>query len=222
MDFNKIWTKEINDECRSLIKKGYNSRMIIEHFGKNITEYHPKKKYTYTKLVKFNSFVNEIKITPGYVYYTSSKKYSNFYKNKIDYVFNFIVNNNKYVFLCMYVENYNKSSYEIVFTTREQYDEYEDYKKNKNKLTLLDEIYLSSIIEEETDRNELIKIIKSLCYIIENEYKNIPYSITETDNKIKIKLYRNIFNDTYKNLFIETKNKSQLNVGKNIYYYEKK
>jgi hypothetical protein len=220
MIFNNVWTKEINDECRNLIKKGYTSSNIIEHFGENITNSHPKKKYTYTKLLNYNNYINEIKITAGYTNYSTSKIPSE-YVNKTNYKYDFIINGNKYVLLFFYVENYDMKSYELVFTTNEQFEKYEQYKKSINQITLLDEMYLSSIIEEETDRKELIKIMKSICYIIENEYKDLPFSITETDNLTKINLYRNIFNDTYKNIFIEEIGNSQLNKSKKIYYYKK-
>lgn len=220
MIFNNIWTKEINDECRNLIKKGYTSSDIIDHFGKYITNNHPKKKYSYTKLLNYNNYINEIKITAGYTNYSTSEMSSE-YVNKTNYKYDFIINGNKYVLLFFYVENYDMKSYELVFTTNEQFEKYEQYKKSINQITLLDEMYLSSIIEEETDRKELIKIMKSICYIIENEYKDLPFSITETDNLTKINLYRNIFNDTYKNIFIEEIGNSQLNKGKKIYYYKK-
>jgi hypothetical protein len=47
----------------------------------------------------------------------------------------------------------------------------------------------------------------------------IPLSITETNDLVKIRLYRNIIKDSFPD-FIETMDKSELNIGKQIFYYE--
>ena len=44
------------------------------------------------------------------------------------------------------------------------------------------------------------------------------FSVTETDKPTKIKLYRNIIKDSFKNI-TESECDSELNNGKKIYYY---
>jgi hypothetical protein len=67
--------------------------------------------------------------------------------------------------------------------------------------------------------------MKKISFILLEEYPiiklmyKIPLSITETNDLVKIKLYRNIIKDSFPD-FIETMDKSELNIGKQIFYYE--
>jgi hypothetical protein len=224
MEFNEKWTKEDNDILRNMNKEGKSIDEIISFFGQEKLSHHPKKKYSYSKLKGYHHFINEIKITPTFVDYEKKIKKS-FYENEKNYIFIF----NDYALILFYVINFNKPSYEIVFTTKDNYNIYSKTVKkiqNEQRLPTKDEDnYLSNLLEKETNNNEIYLLMKNISYILLQEYPvlkmayNIPLSITETDNPIKIRLYRNIIQDSFNN-YTETKNISELSKDKIIYYYE--
>ncbi len=228
MIFNNVWTKEKNDKLRQFIKEKKSTDFIIEYFCEDL-EHHPTKKYSHSVLKGYHlqsyKQFNEIKINPINTLYDRYSEYSEYYENKENYIINFVDNDTKYIIMLLYVENFNKPSYEIVFTTQKQYDIYiktiNDIKK-KRILNLTDEELLTDIIEKETNYNKVISIMKKLSYIILREIKllDIPLSLTETNNYKKIELYRNIIKDSFD--IVETSGMSELNPGKKIFYYELK
>lgn len=66
--------------------------------------------------------------------------------------------------------------------------------------------------------------MKKISFILLEEYPtiklmyNLPLSITETNDKVKLRLYQNIIKDSFTD-FTQTKNDSELSIGKKIYYY---
>lgn len=127
MEFNKIWTKEKNDILRQFNKEGKSIEFIKEYFGDDL-KYHPKGKFKSNKLFGFHKFVNEIIITPENIDYNKNIQKSIKYKDKKDYIYSFKTKQ-EYILMLLYVENFNKSSYEIVFTSKENYDTYIKKKK---------------------------------------------------------------------------------------------
>ena len=225
MKFNKIWTKGKNDLLRKFNRENRTVEFIKEYFGNDL-EYHPKGRYSSSKLSGFHEFVNEIKVTPESINYVKNVQKSIVY-NKKDYIFNFS-SNVEYTLLLIYVENFGKSSYEIVFTDRNNYDNYVKVRNDfmmKGYLTEDDNKILSNIIEQKTNFNEIYSLMRKISFILLEEYPiiklmyKIPLSITETNDLVKIRLYRNIIKDSFPD-FIETMDKSELNIGKQIFYYE--
>ncbi len=169
------------------------------------------------------TFRNEIKLSkvPVKFYWEDDK--SIFYQGKLDYFLKFEDNGQKYVVMLLYVENFGKSSYEVIFTTKEQYDKYNNLIKN-NQLTKELEERIIKIIENETGYNNFISVLDKLVYLLEKSKNMIidlnilPYSITETDNEKKIKIYRQIIEDNTS--FKESIVFSELTKGKKIYYYK--
>lgn len=105
--------------------------------------------------------------------------------------------NVEYTLLLLYVENFGKSSYEIVFTDRNNYDNYVKVRNDfmmKGYLTEDDNKILSNIIEQKTNFNEIYSLMKKISFILLEEYPiiklmyKIPLSITETNDLVKIKL----------------------------------
>lgn len=230
MEFNEIWTKEKNDQLRQFNREHKSSDFIREFFGEDL-KHDPKKRYCSSgKILPFVSFVNEIKICPEQVEYTKTKEKS-VYPNKIDHIYKFKTNNgNDYVLILYYIENFNVPSYEIAFTSKKYYDKYIALKKEildtKGIIDKNDNILLSKIFEDKTKNNELYLLFKNICYILLEEYPlfyfiyKLPFSITETDNIIKIDLYRSILRDSFKD-FTEDDTDSEMKPGKKIYYYIK-
>lgn len=229
MEFNNIWTKQRNDELRKMLSAKKSVDDIRKKFG-ILLEYHPKKKFCYSnKLQRFNMFCNEIYINKiNKIDYYLEIIPSLYYTGKVDYVVDFSIGNNKYVLIFFYLID-KKESYNILFTTNEQYLLYKSElemllsKKTPDKFNDNDFIKLSSILEKETLINEPLKIINSISYIIlELWSKNLDgelLSIGETKNKKKIDFYRNII----KNSFDDIDEIEDLDsFGNKTYYYKKK
>jgi len=228
MEFNNYWTKEINKLYHDMIKEGKTMDEIKNHFGKDLLMHHPNKKFGDGYINK--SFVNfikeEIKVTPIDTYYKISRKNSSVDNNKKDYKISFIVNDNEYILFLYYFINDDKKSYEIFFTTKEQEDKKIEYlsKITKGELNEEEMDDIINIVEEETNRMDIMKLMKSLSYILFQSYPNIkydngdiPYSITESTKKNKMKLYRNIIENSFDNV-IETED--ILKDGRKIFYYK--
>jgi len=47
MEFNEIWTKEINDQLRQMNKEHKSYKEIIEFFGEDVIKHHPTNKFNY-------------------------------------------------------------------------------------------------------------------------------------------------------------------------------
>jgi len=226
MKFNKIWTKEKNDLLRKFNKENKPIEFIKEYFGDDLN-HHPKNKFKSTKLYGFHKFVNEIKITPESINYTKSIKNSIKY-NKKDYIFTFKTKH-EYILMLLYVQNFNKSSYEVVFTSKDNYDKYiekfNEIISLRGDLNEEDNLLLSSIIEQKTNYDEIYSLMKKLSFILLEEFPllklmyKIPLSITETNDPIKANLYRNIIEHSFPELK-ETESISELNKNKKIFYYE--
>ena len=203
------WTDDKKSEFRNLKKLGYTDKMLIEHFGEDI--YHSglynKVGASLPVLLKFGEFINEIKITPEMCDYSFINQPSKFIKGESDYIISFFSNEVPYIISLIYFPINNKITYNIVFTTRDQWNEYE-YKLMKflksGKISDEEFKILDEIISEETKLNNLYQILKKISWILNDfSIKNIKKSILsigETKNKIKIDLYRNIIRDSFSNI----------------------
>lgn len=227
MIFNENWTKEDNDILRqmNIDKKSHDE--IINFFGYPKLKHHPTK-FKYGGYLPYEQFINEIKIVPETIFYNVSHKKSQLNNNEYDYMLSFEINNHQYIINLIYLFYENIESYIISFTTNEQYIKYniEMSKMLEEKDILLkDDIFkLTEIFEESTNYNELFKVIKSISYIlfsfsptISHWNPNALLSIVEGKDKRKIKLYRNIIEDSFKNI-IETSSVSPDGMG--IFYYK--
>jgi hypothetical protein len=229
MEFNNYWTKDINDLYHNMVKEGKSINEIRNHFDNNVLMHHPNKKFhvdiKIPSLLKYNIFLNEIKIIPSETKYTIDYKNSEMYNDVKDYFLSFNVNGVNYIIVLFYYIVNNVSSFNILFTTQKQYNEYLEIKGNKkySDITIDEFNQLSIILEEETNYNNIIKIMKSISFILKNfhnilkYYNDIPYSICEINNPIKIKLYGNIIKNSFDDI-IETKD--IMKNSKNIYYYQ--
>ena len=107
----------------------------------------------------------------------------------------------------MYFEINNIPTYNIIFTTRKQYDVY-DKKLNqyikKGHITNDELEELKKMFETETNFNDIYGIMKKISFVIFDLYntkiKGNYLSIGETDNYKKIKLYRNIIDNSFENI----------------------
>jgi hypothetical protein len=222
MLFNKIWTKQKNDLYRNFIKEGKSVDFIKDYFGEDL-KHHPKGKYQYNHLKQFDLF-EKIIIDPIETPYSVKTQKSWFYPNKTDYILEFVSNQIFYIIYLMYYEVNTIGTYNIILTTRDNYNSY-DLKINefiqKGYISEPERNILISIIEKETNYNDIYGIVKRLSYILFDFYKQIPgsiFSVGDTpDNPVKIRLYRNIIKDSFKNI-IETK---VLDEQQNIYYLYK-
>jgi hypothetical protein len=227
MEFNEDWTKSDNDKLRQMIKEGKSFDEKVAFFGIEKLRKHPKMKYIPVGgLFNYERFINEMKVNPKPIEFKTYDKKSELNKNITDYIHLFKINNIEYVLMLSYIK-YDRDSYNIFFTTMEQYEKYNEYIKELDKNGVMDitkehQKEMEDIAEKETKYNDIIAIFKAISYIIVSfhltieRYGNFPYSITETNNPQKIKIYRNIINDSFDNVREETvKN----NDGSNIYYF---
>jgi len=187
--------------------------------------------YISKTIKKYNDFVNEMKISPSRVDFNTTYIKSPFYDNKDDIIAKFTLNKHDYIILLSYFIDDNIESYNILFTTQKQYDTYTQklYQIIKSKqpgdiLTDDEHKELVNIIEKETEYNELFPLLKNISYILIYLYNNmrliygdIIFSIGDTTNPVKVKLYRNIIKDSFPN-FVETKTIDSQ--GNDIYYYQ--
>ena len=231
MKFNNYWTKEINKLYHDMIKEGKTMDEIKNHFGKDLLMHHPDKKFHVEgKLMILTGYgeyvkkLNEIKFTPGETEYLVDKKPSEMFDSGEDYFLSFNVNGIDYIIVLFYYIVKGVKSFNVFFTTKKQYDEYLKIKGDIKYGDLTPDKFneLSEILERTTNYNDIIKIMKSISFILINfhtvlrYYNDIPYSICETDRKIKIKLYRNIIENSFDNIE-ETEDK--MDNGMKIYYY---
>lgn len=221
MDFNDKWTKEVNDHYRKMVKEKKSMSEIEEYFG-DLMKYHPKKKfnrgiYTYEN---FTTLLNEITIHPNYIYFTFKNEQSLRYKNGKDIICYFNINNVDYILKLEYlIENnqffQNRIVYNIFFTTKEQYDIFIKMSSNKSASEL--EFLFSDIqkiVEEETNKGDVIKILNAISYIllkIANHITDPIYILTETMNLQKINFYKKSIEDSFKG-------KYELLIGKSIFF----
>jgi hypothetical protein len=231
MEFNEYWTKKDNDLMCQMIKEGKSKDDIIKFFGEEKVKYHPTKKFSQKSVLPYKLFLNEVKINPERTYFESSRQVSNIDPNIDDYLLTFKVNNHEYIIILNYIIDNDIKSYNIFFTTDESYKKYMN-ELEKIRLEKGDEYILTNdeqktirnIAEKETNYHELIPLMKKLSYVLFSFSFNIIYknpnmlfSLSETERDVKIKLYRNIIKDSFKNV-IETESIDEY--GNKIYYYK--
>lgn len=216
MTYNNRCTKEKFIEYRELKRKGYSHDRLIEHFGEDIyySDLYNKNGTSLPNILKFGNFLNEIKINPQKKNYNFVKQPSNFIENKSDYILSFYSNDIPYIIALVYFPINNINTYNIIFTTRNKWNEYK--LRNFMKSNSL----IEKIIGKETNLNDLFPIFRKLSWILFDFYnKEIEgelLSIGDTKNKKKIKLYRNIINDSFNNI-----EESRMLLKNNIYYVYK-
>lgn len=202
--YNERWTKEKHQEYWNLKRKGYNNEMLKEHFGDDIYEsgmYNRKP-----SVMPWLYFITEIIVTPEYVDYNISKMASDIYNNKLDYIIKFEDNKVEYIIHLFYYIIDDLETYDILLTTKEQWIKYKRklYEiRYKGYVTSEENIEMINIVEKETGFNRLYKIIKKISYILLDFSKNESikiFSIGETDNLVKINLYRNIIKSSFNNV----------------------
>jgi hypothetical protein len=240
MKFNEFWTKEKNDELRKMRIEKKSIDEIYEHFGEYLLQYHPNKKFGRTnkfigvrshKLVNYRIF-NEIKINPNAIDYKYEWKRSKAYPNFYDFHLHFTIGVNNYIIVLFHLKCKNVVSYNILFTTEEQFNRYNNEldklisQRETFFITPEQQTLLASILEEETELNEPLKVINAISFIMfdfYNEifkinYPTIPFSIGDTvDKPKKINFYRNIIKSSFKNVE-ETEDIDD--IGNRIYYYK--
>jgi len=208
-EYNERWTKEKFIEYKKLRRSGYTHEMLKEYFGEDIyySGIYNKNGASLPNILKFGKFINEIKITSESADYNYITQPSNFIKNKTDYIISFFSNDLPYIISLVYFPINDINTYNVVFTTRDQWNNYEFKLRNflkKGNLTEEEFNILDKIIGEETKLNDLFPIFRKLSWILLDFYdKNLKgelLSIGDTENKKKIKLYRNVIKDSFDNM----------------------
>ena len=232
MEFNEYWTKEDNDLLRKFNCEHKSHKFITEYFGKEKLSHHPKNKFGYGKITSsFKQFILsdykrllETVIKPKETEYDFYLKKSLSCPNKYDYIINYKVNDHDYVIVLFYLIENDMVSYNVLFSTLDQYNKYSSIlkqiiKSGKKELTDEDYSLLSNILENETNYNEVDALMRSTSYIIFDIYEEIspiPLSIGETKNPIKINYYRDLIKKSFDNVKETGKIDSY---GNKIYYY---
>lgn len=211
MEFNNKWTKEINDEYRQMIKERKTIDEIREYFGFDLMSYHPKKKFNYNTVLsygRFQSLLNEISFYPNYIFFSYNEIDSIRFSDQKDYICNFNINNIDYVaILEVLIENNNnfknKIVYNVFFTTKLKFDKFNNIILGLSKEDLQKKFKeLQTIVEEETNYNDIIKIFNALSYILikmSKKINNCVYMISETDDKRKVDFYIKSIKDSFNN-----------------------
>ena len=219
------WTREKFLEYRKLKRSGYTHSMLKEHFGDDIYEsgMYNRNGSTLPNILKYHNFVNEIKINPEETYYGISPELSSFFKEKTDYVLTFHSNNISYVICLIFFKINNIDTYNLVFTT---YDQWVNYRSKfsefikSGKISTEEFQILNDIISKTTNLNDVYPIFRKISWILLDFYsktlKGGVLSIGDTDNEQKIKFYRNIIKDSFTNV---KESEVKFN-GENYYLYE--
>lgn len=110
----------------------------------------------------------------------------------------------------MYYKIHNDDTYNVIFTTTDQWNQYRQEFFNLSKKGSINKDewqLLNDIISRETGFNDLFPIFRKISWILLDFYdkhiKGEILSIGDTENKKKINLYRNIIKDSFGNI-IET------------------
>lgn len=214
-DYNEKWTREKFIEYRRLKRSGYTDKMLKEHFGEDIyySDMYNKNAHIipYDYFTKyFENKLNEIKINPEKTEYDITPVYSSLDTNKMDYILTFLSGDVLYTICIMYYKIHNDDTYNIIFTTTDQWNQYRQEFFNLSKKGSINKDewrLLNDIISRETGFNDLFPIFRKISWILLDFYdkhiKDEILSIGDTENKKKINLYRNIIKDSFGNI-IET------------------
>jgi hypothetical protein len=202
-EYNDIWTKEKFLEYRKLKRNGYSHEMLKEHFGEAI--YHSGIYNKKSSIMPWLDFITEIKITPEKTSYSIVDKISDIYLNKLDYIVNFEHDNCEYIISLFYYIIGDIETYSLLLTTEKQWVEYLNYMNSLRykggNITEEERKELVNIVEKETGLNQLYPVMKKVSYILfdvfENKLNHSIISIGETNNLVKINLYRNIIKNSF-------------------------
>lgn len=223
MEYNEKWTRDKFIEYRKLKRSGYTDKMLIEHFGEDI--YHSGMYNRKSTIMPWLEFITEITITPEYTDYTFSKKLSDIYKDKFDYIVKFQNNGVDYIISLFYYIIDSIETYNVLLTTETQWNEYEKKLNNirhKGYITDGERSELVNSVEKETGLNHLYPVMKKISYILfdifEKELGNSILSLGETKNIVKINLYRNIIKNSFSN--VEEIGENFDDVGNKYYLYK--
>ena len=223
MEYNERWTSDKFIEYRKLKRSGYTDKMLIEHFGEDI--YHSGMYNRKSTIMPWLEFITEITITPEYTDYTFSKKLSDIYKDKFDYIVKFQNNGVDYIISLFYYIIDSIETYNVLLTTETQWNEYEKKLNNirhKGYITDGERSELVNIVEKETGLNHLYPVMRKISYILfdifEKELGNSILSIGENKNMVKINLYRNIIKNSFSN--IEEIGEKSDDAGNKYYLYK--
>lgn len=199
------WDKEKFIEYRKLKRSGYTDKMLIEHFGEDI--YYSGMYNRKSSIMPWLEFITEITITPEYTDYNFSKRSSDLYQNKSDYIINFHNNDVDYIIYLFFYIIEGIETYNILLTTKNQWFEYENKLneiKHKGYITDDERNDLVNIVEKETGLNHLYSVMKKISYILfdifEKELSGNIISLGQTENIVKINLYRNIIKNSFSNV----------------------
>jgi hypothetical protein len=228
VEFNDKWTRKKFLEYRKLKRSGYSHKMLKEHFGEDIyySELYNKNDHIipYDYFTKYlENKVNEIKINLEETNYDITPVPSSLDSNKMDYLLTFISGDISYTICLMYYKIHKDDTYNIIFTTTEQWNQYRQEFFNiskKGSINSNEWELLNDIISRETGFNDLFSIFRKLSWILLDFYekyiKGSILSISNTENKKKISLYRNIIKDSFHNII---ENETLFN-GNKYYLYE--
>lgn len=199
------WDSEKYSEYRRLKGSGYTDKMLIEHFGEDI--FHSGIYNRKSSMMPWLEFLTEITITPEHTDYRLSKKSSDIYPNKFDYVIHFVNKGVDYIISLFYYVINNIETYNILLTTKNQWDDYEkklDELRYKGHITDEERNELVDIVEKETGLNHLYPVMKKISYILfdllERHLGGVIISLGETRKMVKINLYRNIIKNSFPNV----------------------
>lgn len=210
--YNDRWTKEKFSEYKKLKREGYDDKMLIDHFGEDIyySNMYNKNGSTLPHILKYVKFVNEIKVNPEETDYDYVPRLSSFIKGKTDYIITFNSNDIPYIICLMFYPINDIDTYNVVFTTENQWMEY-NFKlrtfSKKGYITKDEFDILDKIIGKETNLNDLFSILRKVSWILfdfcEKILKCNTLSIGDTENKKKINLYRDIISNSFPNVLEE-------------------
>ena len=222
MKFDSNWTKEDNDQYRSLIKEHKSIKEIISIMGLEKLKYKPNGSFSYGGVLKnFGDFLTEIKYTEKWTEISLSIHKSKYF-NGDNYEFYFKTENeNEYVFeFVYYMEKVGpfigSNLYNLSFTTKRQKELSDKIKDDKIR---------TNVYEEITDLKETHEIFKRLIYLFKHFHiyygkrQKAIYVIGETSNPQKINYYKDSIKSSFDDV-IETKGESSINLGDPVYYYQ--
>jgi len=229
MEFNDIWTKEINDQYRKMVREHKSMDEIREFFGDKM-KYHPKQKFKHGGFLtyeKFLALMNEITFYSNYIDFGFRSFKSPRFSQGNDIRCYFTINDIDYVLSLDYLieDNdlfHNEVVYNVFFTTKEQFDNYQNIlSKLKPKNYEKEFSKLQDIVEKETKLGDTIKIFNSLSYILLKMVDDLdnPIYVISAANPKKIKFYKKSIEDSFKDKYELLIGESKFFPGVNTYYY---